>query len=1508
MGALGSTRTGLRETGLSVFFLYSSSVRESNRRFYVIINKMFRARATDESSNAVYLQGAYRANSNVDVARIVLQNYDADSRKAYALAAISVRDPYANADSNGFGDLLFMTSGNGSNLSERMRVRSDGRVGVGTAHPQEMLDVAGDAAFASVSARSNAIAEKAFLAGSNDSESSPAFASADGEAGFYRAGPGSIGFATAGASRARLDENGFSTNGASAYAIDVGGDVNVSGSIYLNGQPYVATSGGDSTWSSNALSWASNRVIEGGDGGSNLANARSNAAAWTLTEARVASNVYSWLSNENASISNAVASAEGAAFSASNAAVWSSNAASWSMQSFVGGEWMSNAAKYALITAEYASNAAAASSNSSANASNLASGASATIDRIDAASAWAGESSAWASNAAYWALGFASSGSNAAAWSSGVATFSAEAVSNVEATSNVVGWSTSAFSTFEDRRLFASNSAASASNQAYWDSNAASWASGAISAALFEWACNASTSTSNVASWASNSRFGVYASAAASWACNAADAVSNAARWSSNGAAWASNAASFSSNSIVWSSSMQASNSNVAAWASNAAAWASAPVDAAWASNFAITTQASFERTSNASAWSSNAASWASNSVAASSNASASNAAAWASNAALVESNSIDWKSNLTIQNSNRVVGESNVAVWASNVGAMASNSAIWTSNLISISVRSGLSFASNAAAWGSNEGAWGSNAGAWGSNAAAWGSNAARSASNAGGFSSNAGAWGSNAGAWGSNAAAWGSNVAADALVSSASNSNMIVFGSNVGAWASNAGAWTSNSGAWSSNAGAWASNAGAWSSNAALSASNEGRFASNAGAWASNAILSSSNAGRFASNAGAWASNANAAAVDALGPITSNSITYASNIGAWASNESQAASASIDWASNAAISTSNVLYAARSAAFWASNNGSAVFTIDESDSTILSESNLSIIQNTTQIYKLVSNLGNSKNGFRKYILNQSSIGEVTVDVRNSSNTQTLKRMNIPSRKYETLTWCEDTWFARKPFPYTAYGEINWVSRLSSAGDDRGLCIVGTSDGGVLAVGYYSGTLVAYHGNSESTTTFASSLGPDVFIAKYASTGSIEWTARIAGSQSDQANALCLSSDAFYVGGIQASSTLTAYNINGSAFATTLGQTGSGDAFVVKYMNSGSVSWIAAIAGSSDDRIMSMCSTDDGGVIVYGYFTSSTLTFYNSNNTAFSRTLSATGNAGVFCLFFAKYSSGGTVQWIGQMSSTGTNHNKIFGTKSVTKLSDGGFCFAATITTSTTLYNTDGTVFGTYPSLGGDDMFLIKINASGSYAWVVRQGTVNGDNAYSVSSTTDGYLYVGGYYFNTTFTAYNADGSAFGTTIPITGINDAAIVKYTNAGTVAWIARIAGTGDDRILSLETTLDGGVCVTGYYKANLTAYHSNGAAFGTTLAFTSGAIADAFVVKYSSSGTVVWVSRLAGSTDKFGFSVASASDGNVYVAGSYNCNPLTIYEGDSNAYPTTLSNSGSYDAFLVKYTN
>ena len=171
----------------------------------------------------------------------------------------------------------------------------------------------------------------------------------------------------------------------------------------------------------------------------------------------------------------------------------------------------------------------------------------------------------------------------------------------------------------------------------------------------------------------------------------------------------------------------------------------------------------------------------------------------------------------------------------------------------------------------------------------------------------------------------------------------------------------------------------------------------------------------------------------------------------------------------------------------------------------------------------------------------------------------------------------------------------------------------------------------------------------------------------------------------------------------------------------------------------------------------------------------------------------------------------------------------------------------------------GGRDILFTKLSASGALQWARVVGGTSNDYGMSVVQASDGGYTVAGYT------------ESFGS-----GNRDVFLLKFSSAGALEWSRVVGGSGHDTANSIVQTSDGGYATTGY-----------------TYSYGAGN-SDAFLVKFSSTGSLEWARAVGGSRYDLGFQVSQTSDGGYFVAG-YN----EIWgSGSKDFYLIKLNSSGS----------
>jgi len=227
------------------------------------------------------------------------------------------------------------------------------------------------------------------------------------------------------------------------------------------------------------------------------------------------------------------------------------------------------------------------------------------------------------------------------------------------------------------------------------------------------------------------------------------------------------------------------------------------------------------------------------------------------------------------------------------------------------------------------------------------------------------------------------------------------------------------------------------------------------------------------------------------------------------------------------------------------------------------------------------------------------------------------------------------------------------------------------------------------------------------------------------------------------------------------------------------------------------------------------------------------------------------------TIEW--QKCLGGSNDDWAY---SIQQTSDGGFIVAGYTNSN------DGDVSGNH---GDSDAWIVKLNSSGDIEWQKCLGGTNVDVANSIQQTSDEGFIVACY-------TNSIDGDVSGNH----GSSDAWVVKLDSSGDIQWQKCLGGTSTDEANSIQQTSDGGFIVAGKTWSNdgdVSGNHGD---------------RDAWVVKLSSSGNILWQKCLGGTNWDKAYSIQQTSDGGFIVAGSTESN-----DGDVSG------NHVSYDAWVVK---
>jgi len=300
-------------------------------------------------------------------------------------------------------------------------------------------------------------------------------------------------------------------------------------------------------------------------------------------------------------------------------------------------------------------------------------------------------------------------------------------------------------------------------------------------------------------------------------------------------------------------------------------------------------------------------------------------------------------------------------------------------------------------------------------------------------------------------------------------------------------------------------------------------------------------------------------------------------------------------------------------------------------------------------------------------------------------------------------------------------------------------------------------------------------------------------------------------------------------------------------------------VPWAVGSGNSANDTGRAVAALPDGSAIVTGDF---------QGVAAFGlTTLTSRGENDVFV---AKVNADGTFAWAVQAGGTGYD----FG-RGIAALPDGSAIITGSFTGSAD--------FGIpmLTSAGGNDAFVAKVNADGTFAWAVRGGGSGDVIAHAVSALADGSSFITGEFVGAAQFGVASIGS-------VGGSADMFVARVNADGTFAWATQGGGSSAEVGYGVDALDDGSAVVTGFLMGT--------AQFGAT-PLTSAGQWDVVVAKVNANGTFAWATRAGGSGYDIAYGVAALTDGSAIITGQF--------DGSADFGTTSLTGAGDRDVFAAK---
>lgn len=188
----------------------------------------------------------------------------------------------------------------------------------------------------------------------------------------------------------------------------------------------------------------------------------------------------------------------------------------------------------------------------------------------------------------------------------------------------------------------------------------------------------------------------------------------------------------------------------------------------------------------------------------------------------------------------------------------------------------------------------------------------------------------------------------------------------------------------------------------------------------------------------------------------------------------------------------------------------------------------------------------------------------------------------------------------------------------------------------------------------------------------------------------------------------------------------------------------------------------------------------------------------------------------------------------------------------------------------------GVSDAFLVKFDSLGNRLWATYYGGGSEDRGCGVVTDSIGNVFLCGWTTSGTGISFNGFQNVYG------GNEDAFIVKFDGAGNRIWATYYGGIGLEYGQSIAVDRGGNI-----YLGDIT-LNSPGLASGGFQNVSGGAY-DAYLVKFDSNGNRLWATYYGGSSTENGFSVATDRMNNIYLAGTASSNTGISFNGFQNSF-------------------
>jgi hypothetical protein len=456
----------------------------------------------------------------------------------------------------------------------------------------------------------------------------------------------------------------------------------------------------------------------------------------------------------------------------------------------------------------------------------------------------------------------------------------------------------------------------------------------------------------------------------------------------------------------------------------------------------------------------------------------------------------------------------------------------------------------------------------------------------------------------------------------------------------------------------------------------------------------------------------------------------------------------------------------------------------------------------------------------------------------------------------------------------------FNWARNLGNTEYMTPSSIATDNDGNVYTTGIFNGTIDFDPGSSVFNLTAPATGSGDIFIQKLDASGNFVWAKGFGGATGggvgrylvvDQENNI-------YITG----NFLDTVDFDSGPLTSNLVSVGNNDIFIAKYNSLGVLIWAKSIGGATSDRGVSMIIDKSKNILITGYF-SSTADF-NPDTGTYNLT-SAGGND----IFVLKLDSLGNYKWAKRVGGTLTDEGASIAVDSLgSAYLTGSFMNTVDFDPGSGTYNLSSA------NNGYSDIFILKLDSSGSFEWAKSMGAsyIN-DKGISIGIDNVGDVYTSGIFEQTV----DFDPGSGVYNITSMGYDNTFILKLNSSGNFIWVKAFSGlsstAGSAKVTSMKLDAFANIYTVGSLGGPVDFDPSPGV-------YSLGGNGNIFVSKLDSSGDFVWAKNYGGVDAEGVYSLSLDAVASVHMVGYFK--DTVDFDPGSNVF--NLVNTTPYLRFFI----